>query len=323
MSGKSKINTIEYLRVAITAACNFFCLYCREKTEKYLLENYINISVLRNVVKVFAQYGLKTVRITGGEPLLVPHLEKYIEAISPLVEEVALTTNGYFLEEKAEKLKKAGLKRLNVSLDTLKEEKFKKLTLTGDLKKVLRGLEKAKKVGFKNIKINIVAIKNFTEEEVEDFIYFAKENDFHIRFIELMPVGNLSFFKEDRFLPLDYIKRIIIEKFGELKPLGRIGSKASKDFIISSLNVKVGFIKSITEPFCENCKKLRLTSDGLLHFCLRRDYSFNIKPYWDKEEKLHSIMDEIIKLKNISNELILKENFQWLTKKKGMIVIGG
>ena len=316
----SPVEGIKYLRISLTDGCNFRCLYCREE-EKYSPQKGLSKEEIFLIVKVFSHYGLKTVRFTGGEPLLRKDITEIVASVRGLVEDIALTTNGFFLEKYAKPLKEAGLRRLNVSLDSLKEEKFEFLT-GGDLQRVLKGLQEAKK-HFGEIKINTVAIKGFTEEEIEPLLRFAAENGFHLRFIELMPVGHLKFFKKDRFLPLDWVKGYIEDLFGELVPLDRTGSGASKDFYLPSLGVKVGFIKAVSDPFCEGCSKFRITPEGKIHFCLRTDSEVDLKPYLHSEEALKEFVPTLLKLKAESNFFIQKRGFGWFSHHKSMVKIGG
>jgi cyclic pyranopterin phosphate synthase len=193
----------------------------------------------------------------------------------------------------------------------------------GDLSRVLKGLDAAKRAGFKGIKLNTVAVRDFTEEEVDDLLSFSAEGGYHLRFIELMPVGDLPFFKEDRFLPLDLLKAYVEEKYGELISLDRSGSGASKDFYLPSLGIKVGFIKAITEPFCEGCEKFRITPDGKIHFCLRTDNEVDLREYLTSEEKLRSFVPELLKMKAESNAFITEHGFKWFIRGKSMISLGG
>jgi len=317
------VEGVSYLRISLTESCNFLCRYCRDKTTDFGTEEKIlTPERIEKVVKVFSKYGLKTVRYTGGEPLLRTDVVEIVKKTTGYVEDVSLTTNGFFLKKYAKPLKDAGLKRLNVSLDSLKEEKFRWIT-GAELEPVLEGLEEAKKVGFKNIKINTVAVKNFTEEEIDDLLRFCSDNGFHLRFIELMPVGSLRFFSEERFLPLDWVREYIENRYGELIPLDRTGSGASKDFYLPSLDIKVGFIKSVTEPFCEGCRKLRLTAKGKIHFCLRWDCEYDLTPFLDDEYQLERLIPEILKLKAESNYFIQTSNFGWFSESKNMVKIGG
>jgi cyclic pyranopterin phosphate synthase len=315
---------ITYLRISLTEACNFRCLYCKARGEDFLkIEKSLSVEEITTLVKVLSKYGLKTVRFTGGEPLLRKDIEQIVKNTSRWVEDIGLTTNGFLLDKYAQSLRKAGLKRLNVSVDTLDPKKFQQLT-GGDLFKVLKGLEIAKRVGFKTIKINTVAIKGFTtSKDIDELLEYSARNSFHLRFIELMPVGELPFFREDRFLPLSEVQNYIEEKYGKLIPLEREGSKASKDFYLPSLGIKVGFIKSITEPFCEGCSKLRLTPDGKIHFCLRTDQEVDIRKYLKDPQRLEEFIPTLLKLKRESNEFISRNGFGWFIKEKTMVKIGG
>ena len=317
------VREIRYLRISLTDRCNFVCPYCRG--EKFCFPKGFEIKAehIERVVKVFTKYGLKTVRLTGGEPLIRNDVPEIVERIAPYGVEIALTTNGFYLKKFAKPLKEAGLRRLNISLDSLKEDKFRYITGGGELGKVLEGIEEAKKVGFDSIKLNTVAIKGFTEEEIDDLLKFAAEGGFHLRFIELMPIGKLPFYSEDRFLPLDWVKSYIEENYGKLEPLDRSGSGASKDFYLPALNINIGFIKAVTQPFCEGCSKLRLTSDGKIHFCLRLDRSFNLKPYLDDENKLHSVVGKLLELKTETNAFITKNGFGWFAERNKMVALGG
>ena len=323
MSKKSYIppvRGIRYLRISLTDACNFRCLYCKVEnfrpTKEVLTPQRVEL-----ILKVFSRFGLKTVRFTGGEPLLREDIIRMVRIATKYVEDVSLTTNGFLLEKYAKQLKEAGLKRLNVSLDSLNPEKFKRLT-GGNLEVVLRGLSEAKK-HFKGIKINTVAIRGFTEEEIDNLLEFCAKNGFHLRFIELMPVGELPFFKKGRFLPLEEIKNYIENRYGKLESIKSNGSGSSKDFYLPSLNLKVGFIKSVTEPFCEGCEKFRITPDGKVHLCLRTTSEVDILPYLSSEEKLEDFVHKLLKLKEESNRFITLNGFGWFVNAKSMIRIGG
>jgi len=317
------VREIKYLRISLTDRCNFVCPYCRG--EKFCTPKGFEITDdhIGRVVKVFSEYGLKTVRLTGGEPLLRPDIVEVVKRISLYGVEIALTTNGFFLKKLAKPLKEAGVKRLNISLDSLKEDKFRYITGGGNLNRVLEGIAEAKRVAFESIKLNTVAIRGFTEEEIDDLLKFAAEGGFHLRFIELMPIGKLPFYSEDRFLPLDWVKGYIEENYGKLEPLDRSGSGASKDFYLPALKLKIGFIKAVTEPFCEGCSKFRLTSDGKIHFCLRLEKSFDLKPYLEDENKLRSVVGKLLELKTETNAFITKSGFGWFAENSKMVALGG
>jgi len=306
---------ITYLRVSVTEACNFFCTYCRAGLLKPPPPK-VGAREIRLLTEALIPYGLKTVRFTGGEPLLRKDLAAMIAAAE--APEKALTTNGYLLKERAKELKDAGLDRINVSLDALDPKKFKKLT-GADLKPVLEGIDAALKAGFKKVKINAVLIKNFSEEEVLPLLYFAAERGLHLRFIELMPLG-----KNDgsRFLPASEVKRLIIERLGELKPLKSEGSGASRDYLLTPLGVKVGFITPVSDHFCEGCSKLRLTADGKIHLCLREDARIDLLPHLRSEESIKNFVPRLLEEKLKTNELLKVKNYSW-NNRLPMVGLGG
>ena len=314
------VGAISYLRISLTEACNFRCLYCRAEYDRAVGKG-LSVEEIELLLKVFSEYGLKTVRFTGGEPLLRRDIVDIVASAVGYVGDVALTTNGAFLKKYAKPLKDVGLRRINVSLDSLNPQKFRRLT-GGDLEVVLEGLKEASK-HFRGIKINTVAVKGFTEEEIDDLLKFCSDNGFHLRFIELMPVGNLPFFGEDRFLSLDWVFEYISTRYGELIPLEKSGSGASKDYFLPSLGLKVGFIKSVTEPFCSACQKFRITADGKLHFCLRTDSEFDLKPYLRSEESLKAVVPTLLRLKAESNAFIEGNGFGWFSSERTMLKIGG
>ncbi|HIP98030.1 MAG TPA: GTP 3',8-cyclase MoaA [Aquifex aeolicus] len=323
MSKKSYIppvRGIRYLRISLTDACNFRCLYCRGENFRPTKE-VLTLQRVELILKVFSLFGLKTVRFTGGEPLLRKDIIPILKVATQYVEDVSLTTNGFLLERYAKQLKEVGLKRLNVSLDSLNTEKFQRLT-GGNLEVVLRGVYEAKNY-FNVIKINTVAIRGFTEEEVDGLLEFCAKNGFHLRFIELMPVGELPFFKKEHFLPLEEIKKYIENRYGKLEPIKSNGSGSSKDFYLPSLNLKVGFIKSVTEPFCEGCEKFRITPDGKVHLCLRTTSEIDLLPHLTSEENLEKFVPRLLALKGESNRFIALNGFGWFATAKSMIGIGG
>jgi len=321
LAQSSPAGKISYLRISLTERCNFRCLYCRDGGASAKPRE-LTPEEIELVVKVFSEFGLKSVRFTGGEPLLREDATEVVARVVRWVEDTALTTNGFFLDKFARPLRDAGLRRLNVSLDALNPDKFKKLT-GGDLEKVLKGLKAALRAGFEEIKLNAVAIRGFTEEEVEPLLKFSAEGGFHLRFIELMPIGSLPFFEEDRFLPAERIRALIEEKYGKLLPLGRGGSGASKDYFLPSLGIKVGFIGAVSEPFCEGCEKFRLTADGKLRLCLRTDGEVDLKPYLPDGERLRSFVPKLLELKAENNTFLAKNGFGWFAGGRTMVSLGG
>jgi cyclic pyranopterin phosphate synthase len=250
------------------------------KREFLRQEELLTYEELVEIVRVFEEFGVDSVRLTGGEPLVRKGIESFVRQLGELngIRDIALTTNGYLLKEKAAELREAGLKRVNVSIDTLNEEKFSKITNSpiGSLKKVLEGLEEALRVGLSPVKVNTVVIKGFNDNEIEDFVRLSQEFGVEVRFIELMPVGG-SFFSSKNFLPISKIKELIEDKFGRLEPAKSYKKGPAKSFRVAGTKAQIGFIPSVSEHFCNECNRLRLTSDGKLRMCLMSDRELDLK----------------------------------------------
>ena len=320
---------ISYLRVSITEKCNLRCVYCRpDNTPFKYNDDMLTYSEISRLVKMMTKFGLTKVRITGGEPLVRPNVDKLIKMLReiPKIEDISLTTNGITLKKHAKKLKDAGLNRLNISIDSLKEDKFFEIT-RGRLKEVLEGIKEAKNLGIEPIKINAVVMKNINDDEVLDFLKFAKDYEVEIRFIEMMPIGtefiDLSM---NNLLYLDKIKNIIEKKYGKLIPTYSKGSGAAKVYKIPSINVKVGFITPMSSPFCDGCSKLRLTVNGSIKLCLRTDEEIPardiIRNGSDKE--LEEFLKKVIVEKQISNLKVIQSGYQFNEcSRTSMVSIGG
>jgi len=236
---------------------------------------------ITEIVKVFTEFGIKAVRLTGGEPLIRKGLENLIAQLRELekIEDISLTTNGFLLFEKAKILKANGLSRVNVSIDTLNPSKFAFITGINDEKalfKVLKGIETAIENGLTPLKVNTVLIKGFNENEIEDFIKLSENFGIEVRFIELMPVGG-KFFSKENFIPISYIKEKIENFFGKLIPTKSKKNGPAQSFYIERTKAKIGFIPSVSEHFCSSCNRLRLTSDGKLRLCLMNDKEIDLK----------------------------------------------
>lgn len=257
---------VDYLRISITDLCNFRCVYCMPEkgVEKLCHSEILTPERIQEIVQEYTKLGIRKVRITGGEPLVrkgVVDICRLIKEI-PEIEELCLTTNGFLLEEFADDLKKAGVDRYNVSLDTLDENKFRKITRNGDLKKVLRGIQKLQQIGYKNTKINVVLIKNFNDDEIEKFVSFAGENHLTVRFIELMPIGEAKTLAKSAYLS----NQIILDKIPSLKKIKSDG--ASVYYQVGDSDSYIGLISPLSKKFCKSCSRMRLTADGKLKPCL-------------------------------------------------------
>ncbi len=260
------------LRISVTDRCNFRCTYCMPLDEYDWIEKQeiLTFEEIVRLAKIFVQLGVDKIRLTGGEPLVRRDLEKLVSQLSPLpgLRDLCLTTNGSLLAEKAPALKAAGLRRVNVSLDTLNPEKFRAMTKRGDLDKVLEGLFAAKHSGLQPIKINAVIERGVNDDDILDLVDFSRKNGFDIRFIEYMDVGNSNGWLSEKVVPKAEILSKITSHYG-LRETGRRGGSApSVDYQVIDSTGDIGVIASVTEPFCSSCTRARLTADGKLVTCL-------------------------------------------------------
>lgn len=271
---KDKFNReINYLRISITDLCNLRCTYCvgDKVVEKKCHENIISPERIREIVSSAVKLGINKVRITGGEPLVrngVVEICRYIKGI-PGINELCLTTNGVLLEKFAQELFDAGVSKLNISLDTLSPEKYHRITRVGDIDDVLRGIKKAKEVGFKDIKINAVLIGGFNDDEIKDFADFAIKNNLTVRFIELMPIGESKKLDHSSFIS----NNAILQALPDLKFDKNDG--VSILYKLNDKGAKIGLISPLSNIFCKDCSRLRLTSDGKLRPCLHSPLEIN------------------------------------------------
>lgn len=261
-----------YLRLSLTERCNLRCTYCmpaegvplRPKTDILTFEEIVRLS------KLFASLGINKIRLTGGEPLVRKDVESLVRGIAriPGIEQLAITTNGILLEQKIDKLKAAGVTHLNISLDTLRPDRFVEITRRPGLEKVLRAIDKALEFGYGPVKINCVVLKGFNDDELIDFIELGRERPLDIRFIEFMPfTGNEWSLGE--FMSYRAMLETVESKLGgKLESLGHNGTEISKGYRVSGFVGTVGFISSMSDDFCSGCNRLRITADGNLKVCL-------------------------------------------------------
>jgi cyclic pyranopterin phosphate synthase len=271
---------IDYLRIAVTDRCNLRCTYCmpEEGIEPKRHDEILSMEEIIRLVQILAKEGIRKVRLTGGEPLVRKNIEALIQGIRSVegIEEISLTTNGILLESMAGRLKDSGLDRVNVSLDTMKADKYHEITRLGELDKVLRGIQAAKKAGLNPVKVNAVAIRGFNEDELVNFARFAVEEKIHVRFIELMPVGESSETGES-YISMEEILKTIGEAY-ELEEIPR-GPKAgpSMDYAIKGTEGRIGVIAALTNHFCADCNRMRLTADGKFRPCLFASTEFDVR----------------------------------------------
>ncbi|MDX6493749.1 MAG: 3,8-cyclase [Gaiellaceae bacterium] len=270
---------IRSVRVSVTDKCNFRCTYCMpaEGLEWLGRAEILSFEEIARLVRVLASLGVDEVRLTGGEPLVRRDLPALVEMLAeiPGVRDLSLTTNGVLLDRLAGPLVAAGLKRINVSLDSLSHVRFAELTRRDALDSVLRGLEEAERYPeLRPIKVNCVAIKGFTEEEVPALAELARRKPYVVRFIEFMPLDADEIWREDQVLTGGEIRALIEERYGPLVELPAKASSTAKRYGFADGIGELGFVNPVSEPFCSSCDRIRLTADGQLRTCLfsRREW---------------------------------------------------
>ena len=268
---------ITYLRISLTDRCNLRCVYCmpKEGIRWQALSDQLSMDEIARVVEEAAAGGVKRVRLTGGEPLVYPNVIEIVRRIAsiPQIEEVSLTTNGMLLERLAQPLADAGLTRVNISLDTLSRDRFKDITRGGNIDRVWKGLAAAERAHLSPIKLNTVIVRGLNEDELPALAWLTIENAWHVRFIEVMPIGNAQDWGEG--FPASSRRYVSVQEMHErlstlnLEPeTAPNGNGPARTFRIPGALGTVGFISPLGEHFCENCNRLRLTSDGKLRSCL-------------------------------------------------------
>ncbi|TAK00629.1 GTP 3',8-cyclase MoaA [bacterium] len=269
------------LRISVTDRCNFRCTYCMPFDEYEWIDKreILTFEEITRLAKIFVQLGVDKIRLTGGEPLVRRDIELLVAGISQLpgLSDLCLTTNGSLLAEKVEALKAAGLKRINVSIDTLNPEKFKQMTKRGDLAKVLEGLFAARSCGLHPIKINAVIERGVNDDDIINLVEFSREHGLAIRFIEYMDVGNSNNWTSEKLVSKKEILETVSARF-PLREVGReSGSAPSVDYEFLDGRGDLGVIASVTEPFCSTCNRARLTADGKLVTCLFSQIGHDLK----------------------------------------------
>lgn len=310
---------INYLRISLTDRCNLRCKYCmpEEGVHKFSHEEMLSLEEVYEITKAFVDLGINKIRFTGGEPLTRKGIVDLISKVSKLkgVKDIAMTTNGILLKEYASDLKAAGLNRVNISLDTLDEEKYKTITRGGDLFRVLEAIEEAKRVGLTPIKINSVIIGGFNDDEIVSLVNFSKKEEIDLRFIELMPIGEAASWAEENFISND----LVLERVKGLIPIPREDiSSPAVYYKLPNGKSKIGIINPISCKFCENCNRVRLTSKGQLKLCLHSNREIDIKGALRNGEDIKKLILDSIGEKEKSHHL---EDGEYI--KRNMNQIGG
>ncbi|MBB3188927.1 GTP 3',8-cyclase MoaA [Halomonas cerina] len=271
---------VNYVRISVTDRCDFRCVYCMSETMTFLPRaQVLTLEELGMVARAFTEMGVEKIRLTGGEPLVRRDIDRLVEDIGTLpgLNDFAMTTNGASLPKYADRLREAGLKRLNISLDSLDPERFRRLTRTGDLDRVIDGIRAAKAAGFARIKLNAVILKGRNDDEVLDLVDFARREGLDISFIEEMPLGDVSDHRRDEtFCSSDEVQAII-ETRHDLVPTPETTPGPSRYFRMPDSTSRVGFISPHSHNFCASCNRVRVTVEGRLLLCLGNEHSVDLR----------------------------------------------
>ncbi len=265
---------IHYLRVSLTDRCNLRCVYCMPADIQFAPPSHLlQADELVRLVRVAASIGFDRVRLTGGEPTVHPHLVEIVRDIASIdgIQEIAMTTNALKLEKLAHPLARVGLKRVNISIDTLDAERFQKITRLGKVEHVWRGIRAAERAGLTPIKLNAVIVRGYNEDDLIDLARLTIDHAWDMRFIEVMPLGNIADFQIDSVVPVAEMKLRIESTLGVLEPIDWDGHNPARPYRLRGGRGTLGFISSVTEPFCAGCDRMRLSADGRLRLCLLRD----------------------------------------------------
>ncbi|WP_051309752.1 GTP 3',8-cyclase MoaA [Desulfogranum japonicum] len=308
--------SISYLRLSLTDRCNLRCIYCvTEDEENSGLQKVVHAELLTyeellRIVSVAVDMGISKVRLTGGEPLVRRNVIDFIYKLGQIqgLTDVRLTTNGVLLEQYAEDLLHAGVTKVNISLDTLKPERFKKITGVDCFEKVWKGLHKAIAVGFSPVKVNVVAMRNINDDEFTDFVELARTLPLQIRFIEFMPIGESTRWGKDSYISSDEIKERLMTQFGRLTPVEKkhADGPAQVFQLEGDCMGSIGFISPMSHKFCDRCNRLRLTSAGTLRSCLLCDQETDLKSILRAgatDEDIRKALVEAIRSKPKGHEL--------------------
>ncbi len=295
--------TIEYVRLSVTDKCNMRCFYCMPEGFKgfEVPENWLTFDEIERVIAAFTQLGVSRVRLTGGEPLVRKNLSGLISRLSALdgLNDLSLSTNAALLTRYAEDIKQAGVSRINVSLDSLHADRFRKITGNGKLEEVLAGLEAAKEAGLSPVKINTVAMKGINDDEFIDLVNYCARMGFTLRFIETMPVGSTGRNASEYYLNLEEVINTLSAVF-ELIPGVVSGGGPARYYKLPGNDLHIGFITPISQHFCETCNRVRLSVDGSLYLCLGDEHKVELRPLLRQgisDASLEELLEESMGLK--------------------------
>lgn len=294
---------IDYVRLSLTDRCDFRCVYCMAEEMNFLPRSQIlSLEEIYQVARAFTELGVRRIRLTGGEPLVRNNALSLIEKLGSLpgLDELLLTTNGSQLEKYAPALKQAGVNRINISLDSLNPENFRRITRTGKLEQVLKGIEKAVATGFDGIRLNSVILRGNNDHEILDLLEYAMELGINIAFIEEMPLGDIGdHARLDTLVSNEEIRSRIEERY-ELSPTEMTTAGPSRYFNVAGQATRVGFISPVSHNFCESCNRVRVTVEGRLLLCLGNEYSTDLKHLLrDRPDDIEGLKQAIVKAMDI------------------------
>jgi cyclic pyranopterin phosphate synthase len=321
---------VSYLRVSVTDRCDFRCVYCMSENMTFLPKaDVLSLEELDRMCSAFVHNGVKKLRLTGGEPLvrrnimsLFRNLSRHL--VSGELKELTLTTNGSQLDKFASELVDCGIKRINVSLDSLDADKFKQLTRWGDIEKVFAGIKAAKAAGLA-IKINTVALKNFNEDEIEDLIRWCGDEGHDMTLIETMPLGDIGGDRVEQYLPLSEVRETLEETF-TLTDIDHKSGGPARYVSIKETGRMLGFITPLTHNFCEGCNRVRLTCTGTLYMCLGQDDAADLRTPLrasEGDDLLHAAIEEAIGRKPKGHDFVIDRAGRMPAVARHMNVTGG
>ena len=321
---------VNYLRISVTDRCDFRCVYCMSEDMNFLpKKEVLSLEELDRLCSAFIRKGVKQLRLTGGEPLVRRNIMSFMHAMrrhldSGALEDLTLTTNGSQLSRFAHELVDCGVKRINVSLDTLDPEKFKQVTRWGNLNKVLAGLKAATNAGLQ-VKINTVALKNFNDIEIDDILKWCGDQGYDLTLIETMPMGEIAGDRNDQYLPLSQVRQDLGERWTLTEIDYRTGGPA-RYVRVEETDAKLGMITPMTHNFCESCNRVRLTCTGTLYMCLGQDDAADLRAPLRASESdvlLENAIDEAIGRKPKGHDFIIDRDTKTPSQSRHMSVTGG
>jgi len=298
----------DYMRISVTDRCNLRCVYCMgdEGIVQLPHSEILSYEEILKVVTAGAELGISKLRITGGEPLVRKDIVGLIGRITaiPGIKDLAMTTNGILLPRYAADLKEAGLNRVNISLDTLNPDQYRKITRCGELKQALNGIESALEHGLHPVKLNTVLMKGVNDNEVLDFLRLTLEKSLHVRFIEYMPIGDHDRGYRDHYLPLSFIEETARSAGLPLSPVPLLGGAGpAESYSIPGSMGTIGLIHPISKHFCDTCNRLRLTAEGNLKACLYWQEESPVRPVIDDKKALQALIQEVLNGKPIEHQM--------------------